>query len=135
MNGYDMARREFRLYRLLAKAAGRRDHAHVILTPWLKRGGADRAVLHLARALLENDAEARVLIVCTQDDAVEALDWAPLSRRLSVAARRARNRRARTTPFVAFCNFLRFTGCRHLYVVNSRFGWDLFEKYGHALRA
>lgn len=133
MHGYDLDRREFRLYPLLAKAAGRYPHAHVIMTPWLKRGGADRAVLHLARGLLECDPDIRVLIVCTQDDAVEALDWAPLSQRLSVA-RIAREVDDVNDTYVAFCNFLRFAACRHLYVVNSRFGWDLIVKYGAALK-
>ena len=134
MNGYDLARREFRLYRLLAKATGRHPHTHVILTPWLKRGGADRAVLHVARGLLESDPDLRVLIVCTQDDGVEALDWAPVSQRLSIA-KIAHEVDDIGDTYVAFCNFLRFTGCRHLYVVNSRFGWDLIEKYGHVLKS
>ncbi len=133
MNGYDLARREFRLYRLLAKATGRHAHAHVILTPWLKRGGADRAVLHLARGLLESDPDLRVLIVCTQDDCVEALDWAPVSQRLSIA-KIAHEVDDVGDTYVAFCNFLRFAGCRHLYLVNSLFGWDLTEKYGHVLK-
>jgi glycosyltransferase involved in cell wall biosynthesis len=133
MRGYDLARREFRLYRLLAKAAGRRPCPHVILVPWLKRGGADRAALLLARALLESDANARVLIACTQDDAVEALDWAAPSQRLSVARIASEIDEVHDT-YVAFCNFLRFAGCRRLYVINSRFGWDLIERYGHALR-
>ncbi len=133
MAGYDFARREFRLYRLLAKAAGLHAYPHVILTPWLKRGGADRAVVHLARALLESDSSARVLIVCTQDDAVEALDWAPLTRRL-VVAKVAREVDDANDTYVAFSNFLRFCSCRHLYVVNSLFGWNLIEKYGHALK-
>lgn len=133
MRGYDLARREFRLYRLLAKAAGRKPHPHVILVPWLKRGGADRAALLLARALLESDPAARVLIACTQEDSVEALDWAAPSQRLSVARIASEVDEAHDT-YVAFCNFLRFAGCRHLYVINSRFGWDVIEKYGHALR-
>ncbi|MDE3177492.1 MAG: glycosyltransferase family 4 protein [Pseudomonadota bacterium] len=134
LNGYDMARREFRLYRLLAKATGRQPHAHVILTPWLKRGGADRAVLHVARGLLESDPAARVLIVCTQDNDAQALDWAPVSQRLRIA-KIAHEVDDVGDTYVAFCNFLRFAGCRHLYVVNSRFGWDVVEKYGHALKS
>ena len=133
LDGYDEARREFRLYRALAKATGRRPHAHVILTPWLKRGGADRAVVSLARALLENDAQTRVLIVCTQEDSVEALDWAAPSRRLSVA-KLAREIDDNHDSCAAFCNFLRLHGCRHLYVVNSRFGWDLIANYGATLK-
>ena len=133
MRGYDLARREFRLYRLLAKAAGAKPHPHVILVPWLKRGGADRAALMLARALLERDPAARVLIACTQEDTVEALDWAAPSRRLSVARIAAEVDEEHDTN-VAFCNFLRFAGCHHLYVINSRFGWDVIERYGHALR-
>ena len=134
LHGYDMARREFRLYRLLAKAVGRRPHAHVILTPWLKRGGADRAVLHLARALLENDPD---------DPRLNRLHAGRRDRRARLGARlRPPQRRARVAreiddkhdTFVAFCNFLRFAGCAHLYVVNSRFGWDLVEKYGPVLR-
>lgn len=133
MHGYDMARREFRLYRLLVKAAGKRRFEHVILTPWLKRGGADRAVLHLARALLARDPACRVLIVCTQDNAVEALDWAPVSQRLRVAKVAGEVDDVHDT-YVAFCNFLRFAGCARLYVVNSRFGWDLLVKYGATLK-
>ena len=133
LDGYDEARREFRLYRALAKATGRRPHAHVILTPWLKRGGADRAVVSLARALLENDAQTRVLIVCTQEDCVEALDWAAPSRRLSVA-KIAREIDDSHDSCAAFCNFLRLHGCGHLYVVNSRFGWDLVANYGATLK-
>jgi glycosyltransferase involved in cell wall biosynthesis len=133
MRGYDLARREFRLYRLLAKAAGPKPHPHVILVPWLKRGGADRAALLLARALMERDPAARVLIACTQDDCVEALDWTAPSRRLSVARIAAEVDDVHDT-YVAFCNFLRLAGCRHLYVINSRFGWGVIEKYGHALR-
>jgi glycosyltransferase involved in cell wall biosynthesis len=133
LRGYDIARREFRLWRRLAKATGRRAHRHVILVPWLKRGGADRAALLLARALLESDGQARVLIVCTQDDAVEALDWAPVTQRLSVA-RVASDIDDRHDTCAAFCNFLRLVGCRHLYVVNSRFGWELIERYGATLK-
>jgi glycosyltransferase involved in cell wall biosynthesis len=133
MHGYDMARREFRLYRRLAKAAGRHAYAHVIMTPWLKRGGADRAVIELARGLLESDPAVRVMIVCTQGDEVEALDWAPPTRRL-VVARIAGEVDDEHDTYVAFCNFLRLAGCRRLYVVNSRFGWDLLEKYGPTLR-
>jgi glycosyltransferase involved in cell wall biosynthesis len=134
MHGYEMARREFRLYRRLAKAAGRHAYAHVIMTPWLKRGGADRAVIELARGLLESDPAVRVMIVCTQRDEVEALDWAASSRRLAVA-RIAGEVGDDHDTYVAFCNFLRFAGCRHLYVVNSRFGWDLLDKYGPTLRS
>ena len=133
LRGYDLARREFRLYRVLTQAAGRRAQPHVILTPWLKRGGADRAVLHLARGLLEGDPEARVLIVCTQEDGVEALDWAPLSRRLCVAKAASEIDESHDTC-AAFCNFLRLHGCQHLYVVNSRFGWELIVNYGAALK-
>jgi glycosyltransferase involved in cell wall biosynthesis len=133
MAGYDFARREFRLYRLLTRAAGLHTYAHVIMTPWLKRGGADRAVLLLARALLESDPALRVLIVCTQDDAVEALDWAPVTRRL-VVAKIAREVDDANDTYVAFANFLRLCGCRHLHIVNSLFGWDLVEKYGRMLK-
>ena len=133
MAGYDFARREFRLYRLLTKAAGLHAYTHVVMTPWLKRGGADRAVLLLARALLESDPALRVLIVCTQEDAVEALDWAPLTRRL-VVAKVAREVDDANDTYVAFANFLRLCGCRHLHVVNSLFGWNFVEKYGRVLK-
>jgi glycosyltransferase involved in cell wall biosynthesis len=133
MAGYDFARREFRLYRLLSKAAGLHAYAHVIMTPWLKRGGADRAVLLLARALLESDPALRVLILCTQDDAVDALDWAPVTRRL-VVAKIAREVDDANDTYVAFANFLRLCGCRHLHIVNSLFGWNFAEKYGRVLK-
>lgn len=132
--GYDLARTELRLYRRLLAAAGRHAYAHVILVPWLKRGGADRAVIALARALLAADATVRVLIVLTQDDSVEALDAAPVSGRLKIAKVAGAVDEANDT-FVAFCNFLNASACQHLYVVNSRFGWELVEKYGARLKA
>ena len=132
--GFDLARRELRLYRRLLAAAGRHAYRHVILVPWLKRGGADRAVMALARGLLARDANARVLIVLTQSDATEALDWAPISGRLKIA-KVADDVDVANDTFVAFCNFLGACGCEHLYIVNSRFGWDLIEKYGARLKA
>ena len=133
-SGYDLLRREIRLYQLLTRAAGAGPYAHVFLVPWLKFGGAERAAIHLAAALLEAHPRERVLFVCTQSDEVEALNWAPVTRRLTVA-RVAKEIDDVNDTYMAFANYLRFAGCRHLYVVNSRFGWTLIEKYGHALKS
>ena len=132
-SNYNLERAEYRLWTRLRGLVGARDFTHVILAPWLKRGGAERVIVHLARALIARDADERVLILCTTSDLMDAAGWAPLTDRVVVAAIQDVADDANNT-LVAFCNFLRFIHCRHLYVVNSAFGWRLVERYGHVLR-
>lgn len=131
LHGYDSSRAEFRLFRRLTATTGARTHPYVIIVPWLRRGGADRAVIALATALLKTE---RVLIVCTQSDEREALDWAPITSRLSVAC--LADVVGDTHDLcVAFCNCLRFIQCRYLFVMNSAFGFQILAQYGKTLKS
>jgi glycosyltransferase involved in cell wall biosynthesis len=129
---YNLERTEYRLWSRLRGYCGTRTYSHVFLTPWLKRGGAERVIANLSRALLTRAEDDRILILCTAGDSMDAASWAPLSDRVTIAAINDGVDDANNT-YIAFCNFLRFAHCQHLYVVNSEFGWGLIEKYGHAL--
>jgi glycosyltransferase involved in cell wall biosynthesis len=131
---YDRRRVQYLLSARLAAKCGERRFAHVVLAPWLKRGGAERVIINLVKAILSEAGSGDVLILCTQSDVVDAMAWLPFTRRVTVASIHDVLDGA-DESYVAFCNWLQFMRCSYLYVVNSDFGWKLISKYGRSLKS
>jgi len=68
----DMERR----YRDLTAAFGT-DVSHVLMVPWIRRGGADLTALNYLRALVELGTPGSVVLLCTEDAVSEWRDRVP----------------------------------------------------------
>jgi glycosyltransferase involved in cell wall biosynthesis len=134
MELYDTGRIEYRLAKRLASRSGAKRYAHVVLAPWLKRGGAERVIANWVEAISARDPDAAILIVCTQGGDAEGVSWLPYARQADVLFIHDVIDGS-DGVLVTVANGLRFFGCRTLYVVNSAFGWDLIIKCGQSLRA
>lgn len=107
--------------------------SHVLLVPWLQTGGADLEVLNYARAIA-NDADSEGLVVIATD--VAKSPWAchlPKSAvflELNTVARHL-NADGRQKLVATLLTQLR---PRVIHNLNSRLGYEVFERYGAALR-
>lgn len=107
--------------------------AHIIVVPWLKRGGADLGILHWAEALASNGNQD-VMIVATETEdspwreklpsSVTFLDFGNLAKELSLHERS-----------VVLGRLLVQHPPQTLHIINSLAGWWVIERYGAALRS
>ena len=131
-DSYDARRMEFQLHARLQKSCGNLKFNHVFLTPWLKRGGADKVLINCVDALLAAAPEERVLILCTQQEDLDGASWLKHADRVRIVSIHDVIDDANST-YVAFCNWLRLAGCQNLFVMNSGFGWNVVSGYGRVL--
>lgn len=110
-----------------------RKTTHVLLVPWLKRGGADQAAIAYMRCLAARTSQ-RVLVVTTEcaesiwaarmPDGVQLVEWARLANWESVD-------RARRNLAWLLCRL----GATTIHVMNSHLGWELLLHEGRRLNA
>lgn len=120
------------IYAQLGETIHRR-YAHVILVPWLKRGGADLGILHWARALASMTDDQGVMVIATETSdspwreklppSVEFLDFGNMARELSLYERS-----------VVLGRLLVQHPPKTLHIINSLAGWWVVERYGAAIR-
>lgn len=129
---YDVNRMEYKLTRRLTRECGADQYEYVFMTPWLKRGGAERVLINFVATALKQNPSARVLILCTEADIRDALSWLPATDRVKVVFIKDVIDNAATT-YIAFSNWLGFLGCRCFAVMNSEFGWNTLAHHGRSL--
>lgn len=119
------------VYAELAKVVNRH-FAHVIVIPWLKRGGADLGILHWANALASNGNQDVMVIATETADSpwreklppsVAFLDFGNLAKELSLYERS-----------VVLGRLLIQHPPQTIHIINSLAGWWVVERYGAALR-
>ena len=106
---------------------------HLLLLPWLRRGGADKAALCYLRALAGR-ARGRVLALTTEPvestwqrfapDGATVVDWAAVEQWPDTAA-----------SLDALVLLAVRTRVRNLHVMNSHLGWQLLVERGERLRS
>lgn len=121
------------VYAQLGKTVNRH-FAHIIVVPWLKRGGADLGILHWARALASTTSNEAVMVIATETTdspwrdklppSVTFLDFGNLAKELSLYERS-----------VVLGRLLVQHPPQTLHIINSLAGWWVVERYGAAIRA
>lgn len=110
-----------------------RHFAHIIVVPWLKRGGADLGILHWARAMSSINGGQDIMVIATETadspwreklpPSVTFLDFGNLAKELSLYERS-----------VVLGRLLVQHPPQTLHIINSLAGWWVVERYGAALR-
>lgn len=120
-------------YTELLERIPRGDYTHVVLLPWLKPGGADRGALYHVRALLEQAAPSRLLVISTEPAEspwktrlppdVPLVEFGLLTRGLDfeIQVQVLTRLLVQLRPPV-------------VHVINSRCGWEAIRRSGLALR-
>ncbi|MFD0725312.1 glycosyltransferase family 4 protein [Lysobacter brunescens] len=119
-------------YAALEKSIGPVDFSHVVIVPWLKRGGADLGALHHIK-LLASHSFSNVLVIAT-----EASD-SPWSSRVPDGVR--------FVEFGSICGQLAFDDQVHvlarlliqraprvIHIINSRAAWEAVRRHGVSIR-
>ncbi|SEP40406.1 Glycosyltransferase involved in cell wall bisynthesis [Methylobacterium sp. UNC300MFChir4.1] len=121
------------LLKVLNKISSNNRFGHIFFVPHLSFGGAERVLSNVVKALI-NDCGARVLVLITDGENDEAIDWLPGTSSLRVV-----NIYAFTKNISQFdvlqCLALFVQACQldSIFILNSKIGWDLTERYGEAL--
>jgi glycosyltransferase involved in cell wall biosynthesis len=105
---------------------------HLVLVPWLVRGGADLAAVNVVKALQEQAGIDRVVIIATDHATISSADWLPQGTRLVVLAEDALGLSIddRKTLVEKLIWTLR---PRSVFNVNSLAGWEAVAHTGRAL--
>lgn len=107
---------------------------HCFLLPWLRPGGADLEALHLIRAVVEESARNRVLVVTTEDEASPWRERLPAGVSLLEVGRELRDLDESDRAALALRLLLhKKPGVVH--VVNSGLGFGLLVAHGRELAA
>ncbi|MEK6420532.1 MAG: glycosyltransferase family 4 protein [Burkholderia gladioli] len=108
-------------------------YTHIVFMPWLIRGGADLAATHAVRAAIDVHGKDSTLVVLTDHERIDALDWLPEGTHLRVlSAFEPALTRADRVMMVEF--LIRALQPRTVLNVNSGACWDAFVQKGGALR-
>lgn len=112
----------------------RQAYRHIILTPWLKSGGADLGVIYWAEALAACSPEKEVLVVATEvaespwktklPPTADFLDFGSLTKDLSLHERAT-----------VLARLLVQHPPETLHIINSNVGWQAIELFGSAIRS
>ncbi|HFT6976095.1 glycosyltransferase [Stenotrophomonas maltophilia] len=121
------------IYRELVESVGTQSASHVLILPWLVRGGADRGALHHLRVWAEALPAGKALLVLTEDVASPWLERVPAA--------------VRVLPFGRIVGGMALPGRVQLLTrlllqmqpavihnINSRVAWQAFAQHGLALR-
>lgn len=121
------------LYRELAAAVGARRATHVLIVPWLVRGGADRGALYHLKAWVESMPAANVLVILTEDINSPWLDRIPAGIRVLHFGRML-GPMGMPGRVQLLTRLLVQMQPKVIHVINSRVAWESFRLHGLALR-
>jgi glycosyltransferase involved in cell wall biosynthesis len=128
VNGY-VNENVFKIVNNLYKSlAGTVDH--LVLVPWLVHGGADLVALNLMTACRDIKGKGSTLLLVTDVDSIEAVDWLP--ERVHVLGAGLTNL-SFYDRVEAIKSVLWMLRPRSAAIVNSRAGWEAVANYGPAL--
>jgi glycosyltransferase involved in cell wall biosynthesis len=109
-----------------------REVTHVLLVPWLKRGGADAEVINYTEALEELGYGKSTLVIATEDspstwasrlpDSVHFIEFGSIARQLS-----------NDDAMRLLATFLVQTRPQTIHNLNSLLGYGAYQRYGKAL--
>ncbi len=120
------------VYAVLSDAIGDVAYSHVLLIPWLKQGGADRGILYHARAIVESDPTARLLVVTTENASSPWADRLP-SQATHVDFGRVAESLDFNQQVAVLVRVLVQLRAPLVHLVNSRVGWEAVLRHGLAL--
>lgn len=105
--------------------------SHVLLVPWIRQGGADLTALNYVRALAELGTPGRIVLVCTEDSASVWRDRVPPQVQL---VERPTQGLSPAESEMLLARLLLQMHPRVIHNVNSRLAWQVFTRFGAALR-
>jgi glycosyltransferase involved in cell wall biosynthesis len=110
-----------------------RPYDHIVFIPWLIRGGADRVAANAVAAVEARHGPGSALVVVTDSDSIEALDWLPPTATLRSFAKVAPDLgfENRVELVTALIEMLRPAA---ILIVNSHAAWEAVARHGRALR-
>lgn len=105
---------------------------HIIMVPWMVRGGADLVAIHALNLAMENKSPQEVLLVMTDSGRQEAVDWLPKNCNLLNLNDfgEALPLEDRVRLALMLCQAVKPYSILN---VNSHVGWELFARYGNGL--
>lgn len=106
------------------------DVTHIILVPWLKRGGADLVAIKHAKAIAEGGGKP--VVMATEDSD------SPWADRLTgvaefIAFGEATRELSRTESQMVLTRLLIQSGVAVLHNINSRLAWECLRKFGNSI--
>ena len=119
-------------YATIAAQVGHGDYTHVFVIPWLKPGGADRGILYHVRAIAESRADARVLVLSTENADSPWADRLPASV-VHVAFGRLAAQLDFNLQVAVMVRLLVQLRPEMVHLVNSRVAWEALRHHGLAL--
>ncbi|MEG2803311.1 glycosyltransferase [Stenotrophomonas sp.] len=131
--GVPMVTRPGELYRQIVDAVGERPCSHVMIIPWLVRGGADRGALYHLQAWVDAMPAADVLVILTDDIESPWLDRIPAGIRVLPFGRIAGSM-AMEGKVQLLTRLLLQMQPSVIHTINSRVAWEAYRKFGLALR-
>lgn len=131
--GVPFVTRPGELYRELMTQVGNRYHSHVMVLPWLVRGGADRGALHHLRAWSEQIPVDNILLLLTEDVESAWLDRVPEGIKV-VCFGRIVGSMALEGRVQILTRLLVQMQPEIIHNINSRVAWQAFKMFGLALR-
>ncbi len=127
------AREVSSLLKVLQKISGGSRINHLFFVPHLVFGGAEKVLVNIV-SVLSRDPRAEVLIIITDSSEEVAINWFPKRDNIKIA---------NIYPFTKHVDRFDILQCLGIYLqtgrfdnvysLNSKIGWDLFERYGLAL--
>ncbi|MDF2817264.1 MAG: hypothetical protein K0S73_1204 [Stenotrophomonas rhizophila] len=121
------------LYRELQAAVGARYFSHVMVLPWLVRGGADRGALHHLKAWSESMPVENILLLLTEDVESAWLDRVPEGIKV-VSFGRIVGSMVLEGRVQLLTRLLVQMQPEVIHTINSRVAWQSFKTFGLALR-
>lgn len=119
------------VYAAMRKALPHDQYTHILVLPWLKRGGADLASLHHINFLARRP-EARVLVITTENSdnpwlykipaEVSHLDFGKCASELS-----------RHERLSLFSRIILQLSPSTVHIINSEIGWEMIARHGKAI--
>lgn len=131
--GVPFVTRPGELYRELASTVGGDYISHVMVLPWLVRGGADRGALHHLKAWSESMATDKVALILTEDVESTWLDRVPAGVKI-VPFGRIVGSMAMEGRVQLLTRLLLQMQPDVIHNINSRVAWESFRHFGLALR-
>lgn len=130
----DNARDAASLLRLLRSSTDGKSADKILLLPHFEHGGAEKVVVNVVKAMLEHRKDQRVLLLLTDSASESALSWLPRNNNLfvcNISSYVSHMDEDETLRIIGV--YLQTCYCKDLYVINSRIGWNLVERYGRSI--
>ncbi|MGO4267856.1 MULTISPECIES: glycosyltransferase [unclassified Stenotrophomonas] len=121
------------LYRQLVDSVGTGRVSHVLMLPWLVRGGADRGALYHLQAWAEAMPAANILVIVTEDVDSPWLDRIPAGIRMLPFGRIVGST-AMPGRVQLLTRLLVQMQPGVIHAINSRVAWESFRLHGLAMR-